>query len=82
MTEGTEKQYKSPKRKLLIFFERSRDKWKTRCLAAKKIIKRQSNRIRFLKGSKAKWEERARVLEREVEDLKKNLKQKKNRRMI
>jgi hypothetical protein len=74
--KDTVKHYKSPERKLFAFFERSRDKWKSRCLAAKKIIKRKSNEIRFLKGSKARWRERAVTLEREVAELKKNLERK------
>jgi hypothetical protein len=33
------KNYKSPLRKLLVFFERSRNKWKTKCLNTKEELK-------------------------------------------
>jgi hypothetical protein len=40
--------YKSPRHKLLRFFEKSRDQWKAKCLSAKATVKRLQNRVRFL----------------------------------
>jgi hypothetical protein len=65
-----EKVYKSPRRKLVKFFEKSRDQWKEKCREAKEKLKRLKNRIRFLEASKAKWKNRAKELERETARLK------------
>jgi hypothetical protein len=53
MSEQAAKTYKSPTRKLARFFEKSRNQWKAKCLAAKAIIKRLKHRIRYLEKSKA-----------------------------
>lgn len=54
MTDSSEgKIYKSPRRKLVRFFEKSRDQWKTKHHQAKADVKRLTNRIRFLEQSKA-----------------------------
>lgn len=58
------KAYTSPQRKLLRFFEKSRDQWKAKCRTAKAKIKRLSNRVRFLEASRARWKQRACELER------------------
>jgi hypothetical protein len=63
------KQYKSPQRKLVRFFEKSRTQWKAKCRAAKATIKVLKNRIEFLEESKARWKRRARALETEVARL-------------
>jgi predicted nucleic acid-binding Zn-ribbon protein len=64
-----EKIYKSPRRKLVQFFEKSRDSWKAKCREAKSTVKGLKNRIRFLQQSKDQWKDRARNLERELEQL-------------
>jgi len=83
---GKAKSYKSPQRKLVRFFEKSRDQWKAKCLEAKARVKRLSNRIRFLEKSKDHCKDRIRELEadrarleaqvrardKEIEALKKN----------
>lgn len=63
------KSYSSPKHKLLNFFERSRDKWKAKCLEATATIKALKNRIRFLERSKQEWKEKAREREAEKVEL-------------
>lgn len=68
-----QKSYTSPKHKLLNFFERSRDKWKAKCLEAKATVKRLKNRIRFLERSKEEWKEKAIQMEAEIAQLKANL---------
>jgi len=60
-----EKQYKSPQRKLVKFFEKSRDQWKDKCLDAKTKIRRLSCRIRFLEDSKKKLKDQLKELKAE-----------------
>lgn len=62
--------YKSPRRKLVRFFEKSRDQWKAKHQKSKANGKRLSNRVRFLEKSKAQWQQRMRELEQEVARLK------------
>jgi len=64
------KEYKSPRRKLVKFFEKSRDQWKAKCFNAKAMAKKQSNRIRFLEASKEKWKSKAIELEKELARMK------------
>jgi len=62
--------YKSPPRKLLRFFLKSRDQWKAKCQRAKGTVKRLENRVRFLEKSKAQWKGKAQALEVENAHLK------------
>lgn len=64
------KKYKSPQRKLVKFFEKSRNQWKAKCLEAKKAIKQLKNRIRFLEKSKKEWKSRTKELEAELAQMK------------
>jgi chromosome segregation ATPase len=70
MNEREKKIYKSPKRKLLSFFEKSRDQWKSKCVQAKATVKRLNHRIRYLESSKAEWKNRAKELEKELARMK------------
>ena len=65
--------YKSPKHKLVRFFEKSRNQWKAKCLNAKAIIKRLQNRIRFLEKSKEQLKHRVSELEADLNTLKRLL---------
>lgn len=67
------KSYTSPKHKLLNFFERSRDKWKAKCLEATVTIKRLKNRLRFLERSKEELREKVKQREAENAALKARL---------
>jgi prophage DNA circulation protein len=58
-----EKKYKSPRRKLVKFFEKSRNQWKEKCQEAKGKVKQLSNRVRFLENSKEQ-------LKNEIQSLK------------
>jgi len=60
------KGYKSPQRKLVKFFEKSRDRWKAKCREAKMEVKRLKNRVRFLEKSKERWKSRVKELEAEL----------------
>ena len=64
------KEYKSPPRKLIKFFEKSRNQWKAKCLEAKKLIKQLKNRIHFLEKSKEEWKSRTKELEAELAQMK------------
>lgn len=65
--------YKSPRHKLLRFFEKSRNQWKAKCLSAKVVVKRLQNRIRFLEKSKDRLTHRVSELEAELHTLKRLL---------
>jgi chromosome segregation ATPase len=65
-----DKTYKSPARKLVRFFEKSRDQWKSKHHKAKASVKRLNNRVRFLEKSKGQWKNRVQELEMEVARLK------------
>jgi len=69
MAQPIETRYKSPQRKLVRFFEKSRDQWKAKCQTAKATVKRLQNRVRFLERSKAELKTRTRALETEVAQL-------------
>ena len=69
METKNNKTYRSPKRKLVRFFEKSRDQWKAKYLEIKKVIKRQQNRIRFLERSKEQYQEKVRALEAQLDKL-------------
>jgi len=65
--------YKSPKHKLVRFFEKSRNQWKAKCLDAKTVVKRLQNRIRFLEKSKDQLKYRVSELEADLNALKRLL---------
>jgi hypothetical protein len=65
--------YKSPRHKLVKFFEKSRDQWKAKCLNTKAVVKRLQNRIRFLEKSKDRFKHRVSQLEAELNTLKRLL---------
>lgn len=67
---GKDSQYKSPQRKLVRFFARSRDQWKEKCLAAKAVGKGLQHRMRFLERSKDHWKHRVKELEGELTRMK------------
>ena len=64
------REYKSTRRKLLRFFEKSRDKWKLKYREVKKVLKRLTNRIRFLERSKAEYKQRVEALQAQLAALK------------
>jgi hypothetical protein len=64
-----EPSYQSPQRKLVRFFQQSRDRWKAKHHQAKVTLKRLTNRVRFLERSKAHWKGRVKALEKELVQL-------------
>ncbi len=74
-----EKTYKSPLKKLVRFFERSRDSWKNKYLEKKKELKRAKNQIYDLKKRKEDWKDRAIKAEHKLNEIDiDSLKSKKN----
>lgn len=61
--------YKSPRHKLIRFFEKSRDQWKRKAGEAKQALKLLKNRIRFLETSRARWKTKANALAEELATL-------------
>ncbi len=70
MNEHEQKTYKSPLRKLVHFFENSRNQWKAKCLEAKATVKGLKHRIRYLEQSKLEWKAKAKELEKELARVK------------
>lgn len=80
-----EKTYSSPQRKLVKFFERSRNRWKAKSQMAKTVLKRQGTRLRRaeqrnadyqrqlgrLQTQVAEWRAKHEATVRELEELKK-----------
>jgi predicted nucleic acid-binding Zn-ribbon protein len=71
---------RSPLRKLVRFFQRSRDNWKRKCQEAKMRYKLMVNQVRAVEKSRAEWrsraeqsEQRVLQLERELAELKREL---------
>lgn len=64
------KTYKSPLKKLVVFFEKSRDGWKAKYVDKKIELKRAKNQINDLKERKEIWKERAIKAEEELENRK------------
>jgi outer membrane murein-binding lipoprotein Lpp len=58
--------FRSPVKKLLSFFVRSRDGWKQKCQKAKTRVKRLGNRVQKLTVSRDRWKERAQDLGSEL----------------
>ena len=85
MEPTNEKRYSSPQRKLLKFFECSRDRWKAKSRAAKLRLKRAGTRVGRLERRNAAYQEQLAALQtrlaewqarheqtvRELEELKK-----------
>ena len=62
-------QFRSPLRKLVAFFEASRDKWKTKCQQAKYELKLLKRRFEHLQRNRDLWQQRYREAEAGREQL-------------
>jgi uncharacterized coiled-coil protein SlyX len=85
MESTNEKVYTSPQRKLVKFFEHSRDRWKAKSRAAKTVLKRLGTRLgrverrtaayqdqlAALHTQVAEWQAKHEQTVRELEELKK-----------
>lgn len=63
--------YKSPLKKLVVFFEKSRDNWKDKYLEKKIELKRAKNQINDLKHRKEDWKDRAIEAENKLKEFEK-----------
>lgn len=61
--------FKSPLRKLVRFFQKSRDGWKAKCQKAKTLNKRLATQARAVQKSRDAWRRKAESAERELRDL-------------
>jgi len=68
-----ETKYKSPIYKLFPFFERSRDGWKEKCMAAKVMIKQLKQQASRLEQGRERWKDIAKTQAREIEHLRREL---------
>jgi chromosome segregation ATPase len=66
MEGASEKSYTSPQRKLVKFFERSRDRWKAKSRMAKTMLKRLGTRVRRLERSNAEYQQQLAALQAQV----------------
>ena len=64
--------YKSPLRKLVQFFEKSRDKWKEKSLAHKKENRFLKRKLCALEISKKRWKDEAIALRNPLKNLEQN----------
>lgn len=65
----TPKTYKSPQRKLVPFFARSRDQWKEKCQGAKASLKQLKKKVQRGEARQRRQQERLQALAREVGQL-------------
>ncbi|MCK5354617.1 MAG: hypothetical protein KAJ63_05830 [Methyloprofundus sp.] len=63
--------YKSPLRKLVQFFEKSRDNWKQKSLQHKKENRRLNKKLRVLETAKKRWKDEAITLRKQLKNLEK-----------
>jgi len=69
MSETEKVGYNSPRRVLVAFFARSRDKWKQKYMHQKTEMKRLKNRVADVTKSREKWRDDADVFRRRAEEL-------------
>jgi chromosome segregation ATPase len=67
--------FRSPRKKLLRFFVRSRDGWKAKCQKAKVRGRRLDKRVQKLTVSRDRWKERAQSLRGELARLEAELRE-------
>jgi hypothetical protein len=58
--------FRSPLRKLVVFFRRSRDKWKEKCQKAKRQNKSLKICLAKMKESRDRWKAQAMAWEEEI----------------
>ena len=67
--ESTRVVYRSPKHKLVSFFEKSRNNWKQKHSELKAKAKYLANRVSYLEKSKQAWKEKAELLQERIREL-------------
>lgn len=66
-------EFKSPVKKLVVFFRASRDKWKERYLVKRDESILLANKVRAVEKSRQHWSEVARAAKLEVKQVKAEL---------
>jgi len=66
--------YKSPLRKLVQFFEKSRNSWKEKALTNKKENRQLKKRLRVLETAKKRWKDESINLRKQLKNLEKTTK--------
>jgi chromosome segregation ATPase len=66
MESTNEKTYSSPPRKLVKFFERSRDRWKAKSRTAQTVLKGWGTRLRRLEQRNANYQHQLTALQAQV----------------
>jgi predicted nuclease with TOPRIM domain len=69
------KMYRSPRYKLVQFFERSRDNWKRKCQDRIVRMKRLASRLEKMRSGRDRWRQRAQSLEDELARVQDELQQ-------
>lgn len=64
--DTTEREWRSPVRKLVSFFQKSRNGWKAKQQASQARSKKERNQVRAVEKSRAGWRARAEAAERLV----------------
>ena len=72
-SETTEDSFKSPSRKLVRFFKKSRDSWKVKHQTLKKELKLEQNQRRAVEKSREAWRDKARAADQRVRELERQL---------
>ena len=67
------REFRSPQRKLVRFFQKSRDNWKWKCQQAKQRCKLLANQVRAVEKSREQWRAEAEAARRRVEELEQTL---------
>ncbi len=75
------KTYKSPRYKLLSFFERSRDSWREKAQSRHLSLRQLVKRMAGLEESRRKWREKAKASASCIKALKRALEQQKGGRV-
>jgi len=53
------KQYSSPLKKLMVFFQKSRDGWKAKTIQLRQELKLAKNQVRAVEKSRGQWRQKA-----------------------
>ncbi|MCP4193793.1 MAG: hypothetical protein GY768_24555 [Planctomycetaceae bacterium] len=73
-TVAVRAEYKSPLRKLVRFFESSRDSWKQKCIALRGELKLCKNQVRAVEKSREHWRQVAKDAAKQAALLEEKLK--------
>ena len=65
----SEKEYRSPVKKLVKFFEKSKNKWREKCKEYSYDSKLKNKRIRFLESTKTALKEENVELKKRIKEL-------------